>query len=278
MPSNKYKFFDTVIEVITPNEIEVSEPYAAFLTDEKPKYAVTYKYVSELPKICKNATVSDELAFYDDGEKCHCWYKSHGSDKYFAYRMSVNNTICVDIIDEFKDKLWNGVIFNLMGFEEIMAREDAVVLHGSMIKKNDKMVIFTAPCGTGKSTQADLWKKYADAEIVNGDKSLVMLKNGKIMAGGSVFSGSSTICKNLSAPLTAIVCLGQAKENILRKMTKVEAFVTLLQGNYRSAMGEIASQKSIDVIEQICNNILVYKLDCLPDKSAVECLKEELGL
>ncbi len=278
MQSKKYKFFDTVIEVLTPDIIEDIDPYTSFLCNENPNYVVTFEYVNQLPAISENASIGNEVAFLEEHDKRICWYKSHGSDKYFAYRISKDNTSCIKITDEFKGKLWSGVIFNLMGFEEIMAMENCVVLHGSMVRKNGKMVIFTAPCGTGKSTQASLWEKYAGAEIVNGDKCLVKNENGNIMAGGLVFSGSSTICKNLSAPLCAVVGLGQAKENILRKMTEGEAFITLLQGNYRFAMGEKASNKSTDVIEQICNCIPVYKLDCLPDKSAVECLEKELGL
>ncbi len=278
MQSKKYKFFDVVIEVSTPENTEMTEPYALFLTDDKPKYRAVFEYVSELPPISENASVGNEIAFAEDSGKGVCWYKSHGSDKYFAYRTTCGNNISVKVIDNFKGKLWNGVVFNLLGFEEIMANENAIVLHGSMVKKNGKMIIFTAPCGTGKSTQAALWEKYADAEIVNGDKCLVKYENGNIMAGGLVFSGSSAICKNLSAPLSAIVSLGQAKENILRKLSKGEALIALLQGNYRSGITKSASQKTINVLEEACRNVPMYRLDCLPDRTAVECLKKELGI
>ncbi len=278
MQSKKYKFFDVVIEVCTPENIELAEPYTLFLTDDEPKYTATFEYVNELPPISENASVGNEIACTEEDGISFCWYKSHGSDKYFAYRTTLDNIINVKVVDDFKGKLWNGVVFNLLGFEEIMANENAVVLHGSMVKKDGKMIIFTAPCGTGKSTQANLWEQYAGAEIVNGDKCLVKNENGTIVAGGLVFSGSSTICKNLSAPLLTIVSLGQAKENKLRKLSKGEAFITLMQGNYRSALSEKASNKSTDVLEQICHNVTMYKYDCLPDRSAVECLEKELEL
>ncbi len=278
MQSKRYKFFDTVIEITSPDNMEDIEPYTLFITDEEPQYTVTFEYVNVLPKITENASVGDELAFAEENGQSFCWYKSFGNDSCFAYRTSCGKSSCVKVVEDFKGKLWNGVLFNLMGFEEIMANENSVVLHGSMVKKDNKMIIFTAPCGTGKSTQASLWEQFADAEIVNGDKCLVKNKNGKIMAGGLVFSGSSTICKNLSAPLLAVVSLGQAKENRIRKLSKSEAFITLMQGNYRSGMSEKASKKSTDVLEQICSTVPMYKLDCLPEKSAVECLVKELGL
>lgn len=278
MFSKKYKFFDTVIEVFTPEEIRDEAPYKDFLTDCEPDCTVKFEYADVLPSIPENAATDSEVTFFAENDKSLCWYRNHGKEGYFAFRKGERNSQQVQVLREYEGKLWNGIIFNLMGFEELMAGNNCAVLHASMIEKNDKTILFTAPCGTGKSTQAELWRKYAGAVVVNGDKALVKNDNGNIIAGGLAFSGSSDICKNISAPLTAVVCLGQAKENKIRKMSKSEAFVALMQGNYRSAMGNSASQKVTDVIENICRSVSVYKLDCLPDKSAVECLEKELGL
>ena len=68
------------------------------------------------------------------------------------------------------------------------------------------------------------------------------------------------------------------KENLIRKISVREALVALLQGNYRSGITKAASQKTIDVLEKICSTVPVYRLDCLPDKTAVECLEKELGI
>ena len=278
MHSKKYKFFDTVIQIITPEEIVDRHPYSQFLCDDEPSCTVSFEYVSELPQIDKKATVDNDIGFVTQGENSICWYKHHGKEGYFACRICEGDDIRVQVLEEYRGKLWDGIIFNLLGFEEIISRNNSVVLHASMIMKDGEMILFTAPCGTGKSTQADLWKTYADAEIINGDKALITLKDGVVIAGGLPFSGSSDICENKSAPLKAIVCLGQAKENRLRKMNKAEAFVSLMQGNYRSGMRALATQITIDVLEKICNSIPFYKFECLPDETAVECLKKEMGI
>lgn len=278
MFSKKYKFLDRVIEVITPEEIVDAHPYKDFLCDEAPDCMVTFEYADVFPEMPEKMVTDKEIIFVAQENKSFCWYKKHGKDGCFAYREGESNSQKVLVSGEYREKLWGGTIFNLMGFEEIMAERNSAVFHASMIKVNGKMILFTAPCGTGKSTQASLWKEYAGAEIVNGDKALVKSENENIIAGGLPFAGSSNICKNISAPLSAIVCLGQAKENVIRKMSASEAFIALMQGNYRSAMSISASQKVTDVIENICRNVPVYKLDCLPDKSAVECLARELNL
>lgn len=278
MQSKKYKFFDTVIQILTPEEIVDTEPYVNFLSEEEPDCTITFEYVAQLPRLAENITTDSEISFVTDGNKSMCWYRNHGKDGYYAYRIFDGENRCVKVLEEYRGELWNGVIFKLLGFEEIMANDNGVVLHASAVLKNGKMILFTAPCGTGKSTQADLWEKYANAEIVNGDKALVGLKDGMIFAGGLPFSGSSDICKNLSAPLAAIVCLGQAKENLIRRIGAKEAFVALMQGNYRSGITKASAQRTIDVIEKICSIVPVYRLDCVPDKTAVECLEKELGI
>lgn len=278
MFSKKYKFFDTVIEVLTPEEILDEAPFTDFLCDGEPHYTVKFEYSDVLPQVPANAVTDSEVTFFAEGEKSICWYRNHGKEGYFACRTGVGNTQTIKVLTAYRGKLWNGILFNLMGFEEIIAHGNCAVLHASMIEINGKIILFTAPCGTGKSTQASLWEKYEGAVIVNGDKALVKNDNGSIIAGGLTFSGSSNICKNISAPLAAVVCLGQAKENTIRKMSKSEGFVSLMQGNYRSAMSDSASQKAIDVLESICSGVAVYKLDCVPDRTAVECLKKELGL
>ncbi len=278
MQSKKYKFFDTVIEIVTPERVDDIEPFCSFLSDGKPDFTVVFEYVEKLPDIAENATSDKEISFLLDGDKSICWYKNHGMDDYYACRIFEGENRRVQLLEKYRGKLWLGAIFNILGYEELVAKKNGAVLHASMVLKNGKTILFTAPCGTGKSTQADLWEKYADAEIVNGDKALISLKDDMVFAGGLPFSGSSKICKNISAPLAAVVCLGQAKENIIRKMSAREAFVAIMQGNYRAGITKDSAQKTIDVIEKVCRTVPVYKFDCLPDKTAVECLEKELKI
>lgn len=278
MESKKYKFFDTVIQVVLPEYVEDTEPFVSFLCDEEPDFTVSLEYASALPEVNENVTTDSEISFFTDDEKSMCWYRNHGKDGYYACRIFDGENRRVILPDKYRGTLWNGIIFNILGFEELIARHNGVVLHASAVLKNDKIILFTAPCGTGKSTQADLWEKYGDAEIINGDKVLVSVRNDEIFAGGLPFSGSSDICKNITAPLCAVVCLGQAKENKIRKIGAGEAFVALLQGNYRSGITGSSAQKTIEVLEKICRDIPVYRFDCLPDETAVKCLEKELGI
>ena len=86
----------------------------------------------------------------------------------------------------------------LKNIEQVLNSYNTFLLHSSFIKWKDKAILFTAPSGTGKSTQADLWEKYENAEIINGDRSGIRKMDGKWTAYGLPIAGSSGIYKNIS--------------------------------------------------------------------------------
>lgn len=279
MHSKYYKFFDTVIRVITPEPVADAEPYSQFICDEcNADYTVEFEYSDCLPHIPQNSVWGDNIVLFSEGGIYYRWYKNHGMERVYACRIFSPERRRVILLSEFKGKLWNRVIFDLLGFEEIMAEKKKAVIHSSYIVKNGKAVLFTAPSGTGKSTQASLWEKYADATVVNGDKSLIFESDGIGYACGLPFSGSSGICKNVTAPLCAIVYLAQSKENKLIKLSVAEAVVSVIKGCYLPVENSAVSGLVIDSVSEICKSVPVYRLECLPDESSVRILEKELCL
>ena len=57
-----------------------------------------------------------------------------------------------------------------------------IEMHASLVDRSNKGLMFLGPSGIGKTTQAELWMKYRDAEIINGD--MVFVKQG-----GRLFPG-----------------------------------------------------------------------------------------
>ena len=59
---------------------------------------------------------------------------------------------------------------------------DMFLMHAAVVAVDGVAYIFTAPSGTGKTTHTMLWKKHFGdrAVIVNGDKPLIRLQDGKV--------------------------------------------------------------------------------------------------
>ena len=121
-------------------------------------------------------------------------------------------------------------VLNALCAEHLVAQNDGFVFHCAYIAHNGAAILFTAPSGTGKSTQAELWRKHRDAEIINGDRAAVRVKDGLPVADGIPFSGSSAYCENCTLPLAAIVYLSQAPRTTIRKLRPIEAFSKIWEG------------------------------------------------
>lgn len=161
--------------------------------------------------------------------------------------------------------------------ERLLLHHSAFQLHASVISWNGNGILFTAPSGTGKSTQADLWKRLEGAQILNGDRAIIRNENDKFRVYGSPYAGSSGIYTNHSVPIRAIVALSQASENSLRPLTAVAAFNQL----YRESTVRYWDPEFVDVFSNLLLSLIervpIYHLACRPDAGAVAILKEELS-
>lgn len=154
---------------------------------------------------------------------------------------------------------------------EFMIRHDICILHASLIACQGRGILFTAPSGTGKSTQAELWKRYRGAEILNGDRAMIRSRDGYV-AYGSPYSGSSGIYRNESAPVTAIVVLRQAPFNRVRRMTTKEAYISLLSELSLSPISRETVERQSRWLLALLGRVPVFLLECLPDEGAVNTL------
>lgn len=169
--------------------------------------------------------------------------------------------------------LWSSV-----SLSQILLPFNILLFHASYISHENKAILFSAPCGTGKSTQAELWRIHKGAEVINGDKAGISIDADGVNAHGLPFSGTSGICKNRSMPLSAIVILGQAKENRIRRLNGTEAIMCLMENIYLDFIAPGEMQSCVDLLIEMLKTVPVYRLDCTPDERAVKKLADELKI
>ena len=177
---------------------------------------------------------------------------------------------------EFRDRVGVHTVLNAMGVEHLVARAGGILFHCSYIQHGGKAILFTAPSGTGKSTQADLWQKYRGTDIINGDRAVIRVVDGQVMAEGLPFAGSSVHCKNRSLPLEAIVYLNQAPVTSIRRMRGYEAFARIWEGISVNTWDKRDMELVSEAVQHVAASIPVYHLPCTPDESAVIALERIL--
>ena len=166
-------------------------------------------------------------------------------------------------------------MWSSLSVAQLLLSANAFFMHASFISVNGKAVLFSAPCGVGKSTQAALWEKYRNAEIINGDKAGVLVENG-VYACGVPFCGTSGICKNKTFPLGAIVLLSQAETNSVRRLSGAEALQALLGNVYLDLIAPGEQSAIIELIIRLMKTVPVYSFACTADESAVDTLAQAL--
>lgn len=167
---------------------------------------------------------------------------------------------------------------DLLSLETLLLLHGGFLLHASFVDIGGEALLFSAPSGTGKSTQAALWQTYKRAKIINGDRAALRCINGTWRVFGLPYAGSSQICHDADLPCRAIVTLRQAKENRLTRLSAREAVLALYPEMSVHEWETAQVEAAMGLLLQLLRDIPIYRLDCLPDEGAVRLLAKELSL
>ena len=193
-----------------------------------------------------------------------------------AYEIGVPETAVLTVTE--KDRLWTTDhlrLWSTICLPQLLLPFRALIFHASYIDDHGSGILFTAPSGTGKSTQAELWRIYRGARVLNGDKAGVTLRETP-MAHGLPFSGTSNICENVSLPLRAIVVLSQAPVNTVRRLRPSEAVAALCSNLF---VDQVISEEwnfALNLLLDLVASVPVYALACTPYERAVQTLEQVL--
>lgn len=154
-------------------------------------------------------------------------------------------------------------------FYRQLLRFDGMLLHSSAVMLDGKAYLFTAPCGTGKSTHTQLWLQvFGDrAKILNDDKPALRLENGVWYAYGTPWSGKTDQNVNTRVPLTGICVLGRGQKNVIHPYGGAAAVHDILEQTARSADAEFMVML-LELLDKLVTAVPIWKLECNMDPQA----------
>lgn len=193
----------------------------------------------------------------------------------FTYAVTEGGFTELTVSSRYAENLRTQLLLEGVDLFDILAERGMLVLHSSyVLRAEGDAILFSGASGIGKSTQAELWREFAAARVINGDRSLVDVDRG--MAHGIFYSGTSGICENHSAPIRAIVLPEQAGENSVTAAGHREAFMRLInQCAYYPWDADSASEMT-ELVARLVGRVPVYRLRCRKDEGAVRALENEL--
>ena len=154
-------------------------------------------------------------------------------------------------------------------FAEFLFERDTILLHGSTVAVDGRAYLFTARCGTGKSTHTRFWCQHfgSHAVMVNDDKPFISVTKDGIFASGSPWSGKHGLDTNITVPLRGICLLERGKENRIEKAEKDSLLPMLLAQSYRP-LDAGKEPRFLDLVEQLAESVPLWHMQCTKDIEA----------
>lgn len=181
--------------------------------------------------------------------------------------------VCINLLDGKEDGLEGTLITAIMTH---LSTRGGLMLHTSLVDYQGKGILFVGPSGIGKTTQAELWMKYRDAIIINGDMALVGEKDGSFTGYGCPWHGSSPYCENRQVPLAGIIVLEQAKENTLERLHGVAMIERMMRNIFLPHWYQKGAEAAMETVDHLLSTVPVYLLKCRPDEEAVAMVERAL--
>ena len=154
-------------------------------------------------------------------------------------------------------------------FADWLFDRDILLCHGSTVSVDGRAYLFTAKCGTGKSTHTRLWREvFGDrAAMVNDDKPFLTLTDAGVLASGAPWSGKHGLDTNITVPLGGICILERGPENAIFSMEPEEALPRLLHETHCPAGREAEFQA---LVTRLAQTVPLWCMTCTKDPQAAQ--------
>jgi len=185
----------------------------------------------------------------------------------------------MDVVFSGDMGLWdhpNMQLWNLIHLENFLQETGGIVLHSCYIVHQGRAILFTAPSGTGKTTQANIWKRCYDAEIINGDKCLLQRVDGHWMAAGFPLHGSADECENRSYPIGTIAVVRQADTDRVERIGPAGALGMLYSECTVNSWDSSRVNGALNLLTDLLMQVPVVVLHCTMEDSAARVLYNDI--
>ena len=152
---------------------------------------------------------------------------------------------------------------------ERLLRDDTLLMHGSTVAVDGIAYLFTAACGTGKSTHTRLWREVFGhrAVMINDDKPFLRISGNGIVACGSPWSGKHGLDTNTAAPLGGICILSRGTEIVIRRIGPEDAAAMLLHQSFDPGT-EAGRAKTAALVDRLLGTVPLWEMHCTKEPDA----------
>lgn len=275
-------FGDIIFCFSFERRIEIDEEFLPFIEERERSdvhifFSWNWVNVQKKPKTMDGKDIFQN--FYHDDEYYYCETRAGAKGLIASLTCNKDYSHAVCYINEISfispPRRLRGIL-RFLPMKSIMLYYNVLFMHASQVSINEIGIVFAAPSGVGKTTQAKLWAKYKSAKLLCNDRTLIRKIDHNWKTYGYPIDGSDPVCSGERKKLGCIVML---KQNVINQVVRLKPAkaVTLLMGQLVIDEWKMeARTKAIDLLLNLVSEIPVYQLECTPDFRSVDCLAEKL--
>ncbi|MCM1292320.1 MAG: hypothetical protein NC111_02760 [Bacteroides sp.] len=139
---------------------------------------------------------------------------------------------------------------------------------------SDEAILFLAPSGTGKSTQARLWvENIPGASLLNDDNPILAAEpDGSVSVYGSPWSGKTPCYIARRASVRAIVRIVRDSVDRLDRLSGIDSFICLAPSCSVIKSDPALHNAWVDTLVSMSASVIVGRLHCTPTtRAALVC-------
>jgi len=161
---------------------------------------------------------------------------------------------------------------------EALFEQNVLLIHGSAVAVDGEGYLFTASCGTGKSTHTRFWREVfgSRAVMVNDDKPFLHLSETGVTLYGAPWSGKHGLHTNIAVPLKGICILKRGPANRIERIGPEEALPMLLHQSQPPLDAEKA-EAFHNRIRLLAEAVPLWRMDCTKDPRAATVAWEAMS-
>ena len=144
-----------------------------------------------------------------------------------------------------------------------------LLLHGSAVAVDGLGYLFTARCGTGKSTHTRYWRETfgTRSAMINDDKPFLRFTEEAVLVCGAPWSGKHGLDTNIAVPLKGICILERGSEDLIQTISP-EAALPMLYHQSQEPEGAHLKESYRNLVEQLALRIPLYRMTCTKNPRA----------
>lgn len=308
----QYKLADLIFQIELKGKTDIfsdeslslyqsSENNPVIFTEVYNNWEITGTYYNDLELFGKDFF----HLFYrlDNSFVCTLHEGKKGDVALISYTPEYHKFICIinekDFYPEPRPVSW---ILRALPLNDIFQHYGRTLFHCSEILYKEKGIIFAGPSGAGKTTQANLWKKFRQAEVICNDRAVLRYVNKdvkqpvKVETGdreqdketadtknkgfwkvyGFPIDGSAPVRSNKVCRLGAVVLITQGTEDAVIPVSSAKKITLLMRQCVIEAWSAEANTKALEAMTRLIETVPVYYYSCTATERAVANLEKIL--